>query len=118
MQSNALAAIDNLDFLSNLEILALNRNSIGRVEGLAHLSKLQVLDLADNAIELSELDADALPRHLKMLDLRRNPWCNGAEASDAELAELHDVHEATPRGVRRREASLFCRTGVHSAEYK
>ena len=42
LQSNALVAIDNLDFLTNLEILALNRNSIGRVEGLAHLSKLQV----------------------------------------------------------------------------
>jgi len=116
LQSNALVAIDNLDFLTNLEILALNRNSIGRVEGLAHLSKLQVLDLADNAIELGELDVDALPRHLKMLDLRRNPWIGGAEATDAEMAEVRarvigarpDLHElnGVPVTVAERRACL------------
>ena len=45
LQNNLITAIDNLDFLSNLEILALNGNQIQRVEGIAHLSKLQVNQL-------------------------------------------------------------------------
>ena len=53
-------------------------------------------------------------RRLKMLDLRRNPWSGGAEATDAEMAELRarviaarpDLHELN--GVRLRVARAAC----------
>ena len=72
LQRNAIKVIENLGFLSNLEVLSLGSNYITKMEGLSQLKLLEILDLSDNLI--TEFNPKELPTGLCYLYLFDNSF--------------------------------------------
>merc|ERR1719498_201998 len=71
LQYNRISKIEGLGALTALEFLALQHNAISHIENLGHMKGLQFLDLSHNQIH--DVDVDALPASLAILNLRGNP---------------------------------------------
>lgn len=91
LQYNNISVIENLEFLTSLEVLSLEGNQIAYVSGLSTLFNLLYLNLANNKIVL--LNYKEIPKGLAIFKIGGNPCTEDLDYRKDLINYFEDLDE-------------------------